>query len=86
MTIQRLLSALAISLLPLTRSVEGIQQTPTPNITCNHPPYTVHIFAKAPLVIYISNFLTLKERIHLEEARYVLCMCSLARSFLPCEC
>ena len=42
-------------------------QIPLAEDVCAHPPYTIHIFSKAPLVIYISNFLTPKERDHLQE-------------------
>jgi len=52
-------------------AVQGFDQVPLPGSTCNHPPYTVHLFSKAPLVIYISNFLTPKESSHLQEIRHV---------------
>ena len=46
-------------------------QVPLQDYTCQHPPYTIHLFSKAPLVIYISNFLTASERTHLQEITYV---------------
>jgi prolyl 4-hydroxylase len=48
-------------------SARGVQQALLSDSTCKHPPYTIHIFSKTPLVIYISNFLTLEERTHLQE-------------------
>ncbi|OAG39989.1 hypothetical protein AYO21_05862 [Fonsecaea monophora] len=35
---------------------------------CTHPPYTIHLFSREPLVIYIADFLTSVEREHLLEA------------------
>jgi prolyl 4-hydroxylase len=35
--------------------------------SCDDPPYKIHILSKSPLVIYISNFITSKEREHLQE-------------------
>jgi len=46
---------------------EGHARVPLSGDTCSHPPYTVHLFSKAPLVIYISNFLTAEESSHLQE-------------------
>jgi prolyl 4-hydroxylase len=43
------------------------EQTPLMDYSCKHPPYTINLFSKAPLVIYISNFLTPEERSHLQE-------------------
>jgi prolyl 4-hydroxylase len=43
------------------------EQVPLMDKSCKHPPYTIHLFSKAPLVIYISNFLTPEERFHLQE-------------------
>ncbi|KUJ15827.1 2OG-Fe(II) oxygenase superfamily protein [Mollisia scopiformis] len=45
----------------------GLQQVPLKGKECVHPPYTIHLFSKAPLVIYISNFLTTDERSHLQD-------------------
>jgi len=38
---------------------------------CPDHPYTVHLFSKNPLVIYISNFITPEEAAHLEAITYV---------------
>ena len=46
--------------------------------SCQHPPYTIHLFSKAPLVIYISNFLTPSERSHLQEITFVASPLSLS--------
>ena len=48
-----------------------VQQVPLVDYECVHPAYNVHVFSKSPLVIYISNFLTLEERVHLEDVTYV---------------
>ncbi|KAK3295514.1 uncharacterized protein B0H64DRAFT_441906 [Chaetomium fimeti] len=37
------------------------------NYTCPPNPYTVHVVSRAPLVLYIEDFLTLDERRHLLE-------------------
>lgn len=39
---------------------------------CPADAYTVHIFSKAPLVLYVENFLSLDERKHLVDIRYVI--------------
>ncbi|ERS99757.1 prolyl 4-hydroxylase [Sporothrix schenckii 1099-18] len=39
----------------------------TEDLTCPDDAYTVHIFSKAPLVLYVENFLSLAERRHLIE-------------------
>ena len=38
---------------------------PDPNLTCPEHPYTVHIFSREPLVVYIENFVTEEEAAHL---------------------
>lgn len=38
---------------------------------CAHPPYKSHLLSKSPLVIYIENFVTDAERLHLQELAYV---------------
>ncbi len=48
-------------------SIARADQIPLAADACTHPPYDIHLFSKAPLVIYISNFLTLAEREHLKE-------------------
>jgi prolyl 4-hydroxylase len=40
-----------------------------PNYTCPPDPYTVHVFSRAPLVLYIENFLSAAERAHLLNIR-----------------
>lgn len=34
---------------------------------CTHPPYKSRLLSKSPLVIYIENFVTDAERLHLQE-------------------
>lgn len=43
----------------------------TSNYTCPPNTYAVHVFSRAPLVVYIENFLSPDERTHLLEIRYV---------------
>lgn len=38
---------------------------------CTHPPYKSHLLSKSPLVIYMENFVTDAERLHLQELAYV---------------
>jgi prolyl 4-hydroxylase len=41
------------------------------NLTCPPDAYAVHIYSKAPLVLYLENFLSAAERRHLLEIRLV---------------
>ena len=34
---------------------------------CEHPPYTVSLVSKSPLVAYLHNFITPSERAHLQQ-------------------
>lgn len=43
--------------------------TEEPALDCAPDAYSVHIFSKEPLVLYIENFLTDEERSHLLEIR-----------------
>lgn len=43
----------------------------TGNLTCGEDQYSVHLFSKEPLIIYIESFLTKKERAHLLDIRLV---------------
>lgn len=36
-----------------------------PEYQCKHPDYHIHMLSRSPLVIYIENFITPKERDHL---------------------
>ncbi|KAL2157021.1 hypothetical protein VTH06DRAFT_8318, partial [Thermothelomyces fergusii] len=42
-------------------------ESPENQTACPPNPYTVHVFSRAPLVLYIENFLSLDERAHLLE-------------------
>ncbi|KAL2181252.1 uncharacterized protein P884DRAFT_214030 [Thermothelomyces heterothallicus CBS 202.75] len=42
-------------------------ESPGNQTACPPNPYTVHVFSRAPLVLYIENFLSLDERAHLLE-------------------
>ena len=45
-------------------------------LSCPPDAYVVHVFSKAPLVLYVENFLSEEERTHLLEIRYVcVCVC-----------
>lgn len=37
---------------------------------CTHPPYKSHLLSKSPLVIYIEDFVTDAERLHLQNIAY----------------
>jgi prolyl 4-hydroxylase len=50
---------------------EGTQTPLSSDYTCHDPPYKVHIVSKSPLVIYIANFLTKEERVHLQAITYI---------------
>ena len=47
--------------------VEGYGQAVLSSSDCSHPPYTIQVFSKSPLVIYVSDFLTLDEATHLQK-------------------
>lgn len=39
---------------------------------CGPDSYSIHVFSREPLVVYIENFLSLEERKHLLEIRFVV--------------
>ncbi|KAK3321343.1 2OG-Fe(II) oxygenase superfamily protein [Cercophora scortea] len=41
--------------------------SPDSDFICTHPPYNVHLVSTSPLIIYLTNFLTLSERAHLKD-------------------
>ncbi|CAG8961931.1 hypothetical protein HYFRA_00014089 [Hymenoscyphus fraxineus] len=43
------------------------KQTALQSTPCEDPPYRIHVLSKRPLVIYISDFVTEKERQHVQE-------------------
>lgn len=43
------------------------QKPMTDEYVCEHPPYTVSLVSKSPLVAYLHNFITPSERAHLQE-------------------
>lgn len=45
---------------------------------CVHPPYKMHLLSKSPMVIYIENFITNEERLHLQDIAYVNLLSCLA--------
>lgn len=67
-----------LSVLAASAALSGIaggtlqQQVPfMADFVCEHPPYKSHIVSRSPLVIYITDFLTPQERLHLQEVTYV---------------
>lgn len=46
------------------------------NLTCGEDRYSVHLFSKEPLIIYIQGFLSLEERAHLLDIRLVPPRCA----------
>jgi hypothetical protein len=77
-----------VQILGLRTGTTQIQRTPRPQLNeellaleslngssnCRQDPgYSVHIFSREPLVLYIENFLTAEEREHLLEIRLVAC-------------
>jgi hypothetical protein len=58
-----------------TAHIHGNQTPQVPltdeGYTCTHPPYKVHVFSTSPLVIYITDFITPEERLHLLDITYV---------------
>jgi prolyl 4-hydroxylase len=50
---------------------DGAAQKKLNDFDCTHPPYKSHLLSKSPLVIYIENFVTDAERLHLQELAYV---------------
>ncbi|EXF85377.1 2OG-Fe(II)oxygenase superfamily protein [Colletotrichum fioriniae PJ7] len=51
----------------LVAPVLSQDQKPIPEYVCTHPPYKVHMISKSPLVVYIVDFITPAERLHLLE-------------------
>lgn len=43
------------------------KQTALQSVVCEDPQYRIHLLSKAPLVIYISDFVTADEREHVQE-------------------
>lgn len=51
----------------LTLGAEAAQKPITSDFVCQHPPYTVSIISKSPMVLYLHDFITAEERIHLQD-------------------
>lgn len=49
-------------------SANASQKPITHEYVCEHPPYTVSLVSKSPLVAYLHNFIAPSERAHLQEA------------------
>lgn len=59
---------------PINEALLALEEENDPSssssgLTCPEDAYTVHIFSKAPLVLYLEDFLSLDERRHLIEIR-----------------
>lgn len=37
------------------------------DFVCHHPPYTVSIVSRSPMVLYLHDFITARERRHLQD-------------------
>lgn len=51
----------------ITNGSQDAQVSLMSNFICEHPPYKVHLVSSSPLVIYITDFLTERERAHLQK-------------------
>jgi hypothetical protein len=60
--------SVAVVVLGFASSSANASQKPmTDGYVCEHPPYTVSLVSKSPLVAYLHNFITPGERAHLQE-------------------
>ena len=69
-----LLVGVLAALLGCGRGSERAQMplaAPAGDFVCRHPPYRVHMVSTSPLVMHISDFLTVEEREHLIRIRYL---------------
>lgn len=62
----KLLGSFIVAAAILGRS-DATQKPLTDEYVCEHPPYTVSLVSKSPLVAYLHNFITPSERAHLQE-------------------
>jgi hypothetical protein len=53
-------------------------------ITCPRDAYSVHIYSREPLVLYIEGFLSVEERAHLLEIRWVTFPWCISVGLLAC--
>lgn len=56
---------------PINEALLALEDNSAQVQACPEDAYTVQIFSKAPLVLYVENFLSLDERRHLIEIRWV---------------
>jgi hypothetical protein len=69
--LQRLIATAAI-LQEVAVGFDGGPQKPIPSdYVCKHPPYKIHKVSVSPLIIYIEDFLAIREREHLKAIRLV---------------
>lgn len=54
----------------MTLGTEAAQKPISSDYVCQHPPYTVSIVSKSPMVLYLHDFITAEERIHLQDVTY----------------
>ncbi|KAJ2895605.1 hypothetical protein MKZ38_006317 [Zalerion maritima] len=52
---------------PMSNTDADGASTISDDYECTHPPYKVHIVSKSPSVLYITDFVTPEERLHLQE-------------------
>ncbi|POR31725.1 Putative prolyl 4-hydroxylase 4, partial [Tolypocladium paradoxum] len=61
--------AASLGLAAATETHDQVRLTgkqPSTDYTCTHPPYTVRLVSRSPLVMYLEGFLTADERAHLQ--------------------
>ena len=56
---------------PINEALLALEDAADAGIACPADRYTVHIYSKAPLVLYVEDFLSLDERRHLLAIRRV---------------
>lgn len=66
----RWLAVMAVGM-GIASGADDASQKKLSDYECTHPPYKMHLLSKSPLVIYIENFVTDEERLHLQHIAYV---------------
>lgn len=65
----------------IASSASDASQKKLSDYECTHPPYKMHLLSKSPLVIYIENFVTDEERLHLQHIAYV-CLTNQTKQYI----
>lgn len=69
-TMDNLLRLLVGMAAALVSGAQAAQKPISSDFVCQHPPYTVSIVSKSPMVLYLHDFVTAEERIHLQDVTY----------------